>query len=384
MKSQSKNKTLIPIYGAFLVSGIMALLVGSILPYIMEEKGINYSEGGSILSAFAIGNFLASFINPWLCEKIGRKWTVICLTVMIPISFCILCTLPPLEVMYVLLLLIGIGRGSCSVFSNSMVNDICPGKPSAISLLHTTFAVGAFLAPFLTTICIGLGFNWRVIVYLLIALWLIADIGYISISKSVIQPVKKNKQGKTDYSFLKNADFYIMGFILFFYLGVENCVNGWFITYFQDSGIMSDAYATNLVSIVWVMVMAGRLINAKISSKIKISNLVMLYCISTAVFFFLLIATRNLAVITVAIVGLGFFLAGIYPTCIGSMGKALQGSTAGMAYLLAMAALGGIITPKIVGIVADYAGMNAAIGVLIVNVAGMLVLAFFNKMREKK
>jgi fucose permease len=167
------------------------------------------------------------------------------------------------------------------------------------------------------------------------------------------------------------------------YLGLENCVNGWFVTYFKSMGIMSDAYATNLVSVTWVMVMLGRLLTAKLSEKIHKNKLIFSYCVATAVFFILLIATGNLAVITVAIAGLGFFFAGIYPTSVSCVGKILKGSTTGMSMFLAMAALGGIVTPQLVGIAADHFGMAAAILLLGVNAAGMLVLSMFNVKMNK-
>ena len=53
----------------------------------------------------------------------------------------------------------------------------------------------------------------------------------------------------------------------------------------------------------------------------------------------------------------------------------LKGSDTAMSMLLAIAALGGIITPQIVGIIADGAGMAAAITVLFINAAGMLILS---------
>lgn len=43
--------------------------------------------------------------------------------------------------------------------------------------------------------------------------------------------------------------------------------------------------------------------------------------------------------------------------------------------LLAIAALGGIITPKLVGMVADNMSMSAAIVTLLINVVGMFVMA---------
>ena len=114
------------------------------------------------------------------------------------------------------------------------------------------------------------------------------------------------------------------------------------------------------------------------SSKISKKVLILTDCIATAVFFVLLISTQKLNIITVAIVGLGFFFAGIYPTCVSNAGVAIKGSTLGTSMLLAMAALGGIITPQIVGLVADRIGLVGAIGVLLINAVAMILLSVLN------
>ena len=377
---KSKLKLFFPCYFAFFVNGAMVLLVGAILPYLIEEAGINYSTAGGFLSAFAIGNLLASFINPVLAAKIGRKATIVSMSALIPVMWLCITFIPPVPVIYVAFVLIGIGRGSVSIINNAVVNDNSDGKPAALNLLHMTFAVGAFLSPFLTSLYIGAGLGWRAVAYTVIIGSALACIGYACMKLDYNWPkeaAKANTTGETK-AFYKNPIFYIMGMLLFLYLGLENCVNGWFVTYFKSMGIMSSAYATNLVSVTWIMVMLGRLLTAKLSAKIDKNKLIFSYCIATAVFFFMLIATKNLAVITVAIAGLGFFFAGIYPTSVSSVGTIIKGSNTGMSMFLAMAALGGIITPQLVGVIADGVGMAAAILVLAFNAAGMLVLSIVN------
>lgn len=377
---KSKLKLFFPCYFAFFVNGAMVLLVGAILPYLIEEAGINYSTAGGFLSAFAIGNLLASFINPVLAAKIGRKATIVSMSALIPVMWLCITFIPPVPVIYVAFVLIGIGRGSVSIINNAVVNDNSDGKPAALNLLHMTFAVGAFLSPFLTSLYIGAGLGWRAVAYTVIIGSALACIGYVCMKLDYNWPreaVKANA-GEETKAFYKNPIFYIMGMLLFLYLGLENCVNGWFVTYFKSMGIMSSAYATNLVSVTWIMVMLGRLLTAKLSAKIDKNKLIFSYCIATAVFFFMLIATKNLAVITVAIAGLGFFFAGIYPTSVSSVGTIIKGSNTGMSMFLAMAALGGIITPQLVGVIADGMGMAAAILVLAFNAAGMLVLSIVN------
>lgn len=377
-----KIKKFWPCYYAFLANGMMALVLGIVLPYLIEETGMNYSVAGSLLSAFAIGNFLASFVNPILVKKIGRKKTTVALTLLIPVSLGVISFCPPVYILFVFCLLLGIGRGTVSIVNNMVVNDNI-GTTAALNLLHTVFAVGAFSCPLLATYFIGQGMGWRTIVYLVMILCFMAWLGYmrLPLENKVISGQQTKEQNEKQ--FLKNSGFYTMGGILFFYLGVENCVNGWFITYFKSMGIMSDRYATNLISVTWLVIMVGRLLTAYLSSRVSKKKLILINCSATAIFFVLLIATQELLWITVSIIGLGFFFAGIYPTSVAHGGEYIKGSTLGMSLLLGIAALGGIITPQLVGIVADAMGMIPAIMILVVNVICMVCLAVMNSMRKE-
>lgn len=385
----SKVKLFFPCYFSFFVNGAMVLMVGAILPYIIDEAGINYSIAGGFLSAFAIGNLLASFINPILAAKIGRKATIVSLCALIPVMFFVITLMPPVPVIYGAFVFAGIGRGSVSIINNAVVNDNSDGNPAALNLLHMVFAIGAFIAPFLTAVYINNGLGWRVAAYTIIIGSALSCVFYALMKLDYNWPKesKKSKETKEDNSesdkesvkpFYKSSVFYIMGLLLFLYLGLENCVNGWFVTYFKSMGIMSETYAANLVSVTWVMVMLGRLVTAKLAGKINKNVLILVNCIATALFFFLLTATKNLGVITVAIAGLGFFFAGIYPTSVSSAGNVIKGSNTGMSMLLAIAALGGIITPQIVGVIADGMGLVGAILILSLNVAGMFAMAMLN------
>lgn len=379
-----KMRLFIPCYYAFFSNGMMALVLGSILTYLIKEANLNYSVAGGLLSAFAIGNLLASFVNPYIAGKIGRKNTTIILSALIPIDLFIISLVAPVPVLYLACIFLGIGRGSVSIINNMVVNDY-DGTPLALNLLHMVFAMGAFLAPFLTSVFVSGGLNWRFIIYTVIVLSTISVIGYCTLPLEENANNKEKKQSKKENSFLKNPDFYFCGLLLFFYLGVENCVNGWFVTYFKSIGIMSDNYATNLVSVTWIVIMLGRLTTGYLSKKMSKYKIMLINCSCTVVFFIMLIATKDLTVITIAVVGLGFFFAGIYPTGISNAGEMIKGSTGGMSMLLAMAALGGIITPQIVGIIADGAvGLSGAVAFLSINVAMMLFFAIIGFLRAKK
>lgn len=119
-----KMKLFIPCYYAFFSNGMMALVLGSVLPYLIQEAGINYSVAGGLLSAFAIGNLLASFVNPICVKILGRKLTTIILSALIPLSLFTITTLAPIPILYLACVLLGIGRGTVSITNNMVVNDM--------------------------------------------------------------------------------------------------------------------------------------------------------------------------------------------------------------------------------------------------------------------
>ena len=388
MKSDPRNSIFIRCCYGYAVSGMAVLVIGAILPSIIKEAGISFLAAGGLLSVMAIGNLSSSFIFPVMVPLMGKKRAIILVTLFVPSSLLVLSLLPPLPAIYAVMLLYGFTRGCITILNNAAVNDIYGDTATGkLNILHCSFAIGAFLAPLLTAMMMKLGFGWRVTLYMIVVLTIISAISYGTMNYDLINEAqkaiekRKNSLDSTasgNKGFLRSFAFYCIAFILFFYLGVENCINGWFVTYLQNTGVMSAEFATTLVSLTWLVIMGGRLICAAMSKKIHRSTILLINSIGSAVCFFILIKVNSLPLVTASLLGLGFFLSGIYPTCIANAGPLIQGSTFGMSLLTAISAMGGIITPQIVGGVADRVGIVAAISILIFNVVFVIILSAVN------
>ncbi|MFW6677773.1 MFS transporter [Lacrimispora sp. AGF001] len=388
MKSDPRNSVFIRCCYGYAVSGMAVLVIGAILPSIIKEAGISFLAAGGLLSVMAIGNLSSSFIFPVMVPVMGKKRAITLVTLFVPTSLMVLSLLPPLPVMYAVMLLYGFTRGCITILNNAAVNDIYGDSATGkLNILHCTFAIGAFLAPLLTAMMMKLGFGWRVTLYMIVVLTIISAISYGTMNYNLINQAQKEieeRKSRTKSSaagnkgFLRSFAFYCIAFILFFYLGVENCINGWFVTYLQNTGVMSAEFATTLVSLTWLVIMGGRLLCAAMSKKVHRSTILLINSIGSAVCFFILIKVNSLPLVTASLLGLGFFLSGIYPTCIANAGPLIQGSTLGMSLLTAISAMGGIITPQLVGGVADRVGIVAAISILVFNVIFVIVLSAVN------
>lgn len=394
MKDMLNLRKFYPNYFSFFCQGAMVLVLGSILPYLIQEASLSYTVAGTLLSMFAIGNFLASFVYPALSRVIGRKSSIMIAAVLVPLILISITFVPPVWILVILFGLLGICRGFYSIINNAYINENSDGSAFSLNILHMTFSIGAFASPLFTSVFFSAGFTWRAIIYAIAAGTAISAVlvtrlhlpSQIQSKKAEESPAasEKTDAARKRPKFYRMPVFWISGLILFFYLGLENCVNGWFVTYFRSTGIMSASYANSLVSFTWLSVLVGRLFTALISSRVRKQKIIMNDCLATAAFFILLVSTRNLAVITVSIIALGFFFAGIYATTIANAHSAISGSDLGTSMLLAIAGLGGIVAPQIVGSVADKIGLTGAIGILTVNVVAMIVFSVANRVMGRR
>ena len=58
----------------------------------------------------------------------------------------------------------GISRGSNSNFNNTIVNEVSSSSTAALNFLHSIFAVGALVAPFLVILCTNMAgdIGWKI------------------------------------------------------------------------------------------------------------------------------------------------------------------------------------------------------------------------------
>ena len=150
-------------------------------------------------------------------------------------------------------------------------------------------------------------------------------------------------------------------------MGLENSVNGWFVTYLKSTGFMSASLATVMVSVTWIMIMIGRIVIANVSKRVPPAKI--LAVISTLQFasVLILVLANNTAMAVAALVLLGLGMAGAFPTTTAFTGDLMGNSPLGMSVFTGIGSLGGILTPQVIGVLADKLGFQAAILFLVLD-----------------
>ncbi len=373
---------LICCFFVFAVNGLYAMILGSLLPIISSEYGLNNTMSGALLSAHQAGNLIAGFIAGVLPLYLGRKKAIMFLCSFVVIGFLIMILTGNPVLLILGFLFTGISRGSISNFNNTIVNEVSNSSPAALNFLHSIFAVGALSAPFLVIVCTNIGGDrgWKIaagviIVFAIISIFLFSKM-------KIVEVAKKSEKVKISYEFLKNKNFLISVGIIFFYLCAEATINGWMVKYFIDSSIMTIKYAQILASLLWVVILLGRLTCAFLGDKVSKKALLLTTSLGTAGFYLLLLSSQNLTIITIAIMGLGLSMAGIYPTTVATIGNTIKAYPMSMGVLLMISGIGAIIMPIITGALSDafgiLAGMTSIVFAIILMIV-CVVLSILNK-----
>ena len=363
-----KRKEFLHCYGAFAINGALALSIGSLLPFISETYGIAYAFTGLLLSLHSVGNLCSSFLSGVLPLFIGRRKSVLLFSSFTTIAYLIILLTDWIILLPVAFLMTGFSRGATSNFGNGYINEIAPSQPAPMNILHSSFAVGALLFPIVTILLTSTGVgNWKWACVIMIILGILQFLIYTSIPIENDRIKAKGKKS-TDLGFLKEKRFVLTCLTLFAYLCCEQGVLGWLITYFKDSGLLSSAYAQLMASILWIMILCGRLTTAYVSKKVDYRKMLRYMGIGFFVFFMITLLSRDVVMITIGVMGFGFSMAGIYPTTVSGAGDIIRKYPLAWSVMLTTASMGSIIMPSVMGMVASKFGILAGMSTLVVSI----------------
>lgn len=368
-------------YVIFIMNGMLALSIGSLMPFIREARGLDYAFSGVLVSLHSVGNLISSFLAGTMAVSIGRKKTILLFNAFYAIAFLLICLSGNSVCLVLAFLLTGLARGATSNFCNMTINNLAPGKAWIVNGLHAMFSVGAFLFPILLTLMTGSnGDNWIYACYFMLAMGVLSWLLYAKIPVDEHTPAKKEEK-KSTYGFFKEPMFLLCTTTLFFYLCVEQGVIGWMVTYFKDTGLLDPAWAQITASLQWIMILAGRLTVAWLSTKMNKAHLLRVMGVGLVVFFVLLMTAKTPAVIGLGIMGFGYSMAGIYPTTVAFAGKTIQKYPISWSFMLTFASIGSIAMPSIIGKIAEVSGivsgMSSIVAVVIIDMALIIGLTTY-------
>lgn len=152
----------------YFVQGVFVIGIGSILSMMKAEYGLSYEAGGMLLSAHNIGSLITCLIMGMLPAVLGYKRTLLYFNVLPFAGFAVTLVTENPVLLFLAILLTGVGRGAVNYYNNQIIDFLSCGSSGPLNMLHSFFAVGALLSPFLVLLCTRSGDSgWRTAVYIL-------------------------------------------------------------------------------------------------------------------------------------------------------------------------------------------------------------------------
>lgn len=194
-------------YFTFFVSGLVAIILGALLPVLQTEGNLTYTQSGALFSFHQAGNLCAVVLSSFLPYLIGKKNATLIFGIGITIGMLVM-TVSSNPLIYVLaFVLTGLARGTLSNVCNATVSEKSTKSVIALNLLHSVFAIGALLSPFLLYLCSKhFVFAWRG------AAWMIAVLGsvfWVLIAKSDMSNSKGGKERNPRFRDIQSAGFWL-------------------------------------------------------------------------------------------------------------------------------------------------------------------------------
>lgn len=386
-QDKRQKQQLIYSYSVFILNGMLALSIGSMMPFIRDDRGLAYALCGMLVSLHSVGNLISSFFAGAFAMKIGRKKSILLFNACFALAYLLILVSGNTVCLMLAFLMTGLARGATSNFCNTVVNSIAPGKAGIINGLHAMFSIGAFSFPILLmALTKNNPQNWIIACGFMLVMGILSWILYYLTPLDDSLEAKSSKEDAKDrntYGFAREPIFYLTIVTLFFYLCAEQGVIGWLVTYFKDTGLLNASLSQLMASIQWIMILAGRLTTAWLSTRVKKQRLLPIMGIGLVVFFVVLITSQSTVGIILGIMGFGFSMAGIYPTTVSFSGKLIQRYPLAWSFILTGASLGSIIMPSVIGRIAEKSGivvgMSSVGAVVVIDLICIICLTMYVK-----
>jgi fucose permease len=365
-------------YIGFIAVGIIANIMGPLLPAIRTDIEISYSQGGMLLSGQFIGLLVTSLIGGYLINRTGKRAFMLAGSALIIVGL-LGCLLAKSYIfLYIANFIAGFGYGIYELGINVLCADSSKeNKGSDMNFVHFFYGVGAIIAPLIALFCTEYLDNWRYSFGLALVFPVIVS---LLLLRYRIDGHKKTTycQDSTPESTsnpLASSFLWIAGLAMFFYVGVEVSTGGWITVFWSTSLPDSFIPASSTATIFWLTLTIGRLFSGKIADRIGLTTY--LFAASAGTFLlsalWRLLPQGNWTLLLIAL--LGFLCSGQFPTAMAVVTAHFPGKSGIAAgFISVFSGLSGFFIPSGIGRLADIYGISVL--TLSVMLLALLLMVF--------
>lgn len=375
MTSSSPARLMWAGFLSIFVWGSIAGLLGAILPSLRERAGLSLAESGVLFVALSTGLVAASVLAGFLLDKIGRKQVLSAAVALVVVALLALEVTNALPLLLLLAFLLGAGGSALVTAAHALIADLNPGhRSAALNLLDFFFGVGAFVTPFAIVPLQRTGGLTAV----LFALAALAGLVLVYLSTVTIPPPLHAREFSLAEAahILKSAQFWVPAAMIFLYVGTEQSVWDWQVTYFMRQLQMDNIEAARVLSIFPIAIMLGRLLSNWLLRRVPAQPVLIVSAVGASLCFALILTTHDARAASLGLFVAGLFMASVFPTTLGVLsGRFPESSGTALGLAITGGWLGSVAISPSFGFVAHRADFWTAYLVVVASATLMVVVA---------
>lgn len=310
---------------AIFVYGMIAAMLGTILPDLSERFHLTPSQNGTIALAQALGLMIASLAVGPLLDDEGKKAGLILGLAFISIALFALPRSRGFRSVVFLLFFLGVGGGIVVTGANALVSDVAEAhRATALNLVNLFFGLGGFATPFISA---NLLKRDSVRLCYTVACLAVLTLG---IQAATRMPPPTG----TGRFILANAGavlgrplLLLLGLFLFLYVSCEVGIWNWLVRHLIAQGI-PESRALNILSLGFALgLLIGRVVVSPILVHVSAINVTLAASVAMAVTTFLMLRTAKPANAFALVFLAGLSMAPVFPTTLAIVGDAFPRMT---------------------------------------------------------
>ncbi len=365
---------------AIFVYGMIAAMLGTILPDLSRRFGLTARQNGTIASVQALGLIIASVSVGPLIDAQGKKVGLLIGLALITVALSLLPRSTGYGTVVAYLFLLGLGGGIIVTAANALASDVTPDRRgTTLNLLNLFFGLGGLATPFISANLLS-----RNSVRLC---YTVAVLTGVTLLVNIVTPMP-GPSGQQSFVFadaghlLDRPLLWLLALMLFLYVACEVGVWNWLVQHLVSQGL-PEGKALNILSLGFALgLLIGRVVVSPILISVSAINVILVAAVLMAITTWAMLRTKDPKVAWILVFCAGIAMAPVFPTTLAIVGDVFTKMTGtAMGIAITFGWIGLAVSSKIIGAIAARTNLQKALLVLpvfsVIMIALNLVIRMF-------
>ena len=126
-------------------------VIGQMIDTIKGAYALNFTQSGILVSSQSVGGLVFAVMSILYIDALNKKLILVISGLVFCVLFAAIGILPPLFMMFIIFVLIGLSGGAVNTLVNPVMAETVPrGSARFITFMHMLFSLSAIIAPFVS------------------------------------------------------------------------------------------------------------------------------------------------------------------------------------------------------------------------------------------